>query len=123
MASCNHNNNVGKGWQLGQTFWQHPQKLGVELLLSPAGSPSIQWDKLASANDDIDHPFILLHLFFDTAWTAGLLKRAFFGDYDTCADFWNSAEDRQHLRQRLCRGHSAATPSKMVLVVLHGDGG
>ena len=57
---------------------------------------------------------------FDTAWTAGLLKRAFFGDYDTCADFWNSAEDRQHLRQNLChRGHSAATPSKMVFVVLH----
>ena len=56
----------------------------------PAGSPSIQWDKMASVNDEIDHPFIL-HLFFDTAWTAGLLKRAFFGDYDTCADFWNSA--------------------------------
>ena len=79
---------------------------------------------MASANDEIDHPFILLHLFFDTAWTAGLLKRAFFGDYDTCEDFWNSAEDRQHLRQHLClRGHSAATLSKMVLVVLHGDGG
>ena len=45
-------------------------------------------DKMASANDEIDHPFILLHLFFDTAWTAGLLKREFFGDYDTCADFW-----------------------------------
>ena len=79
---------------------------------------------MASVNEDIDHPFILPHLFFDTGWTAGLLKRAFFGDYDTCADFWNSAEDRQHLRQHLChRGHSAATPSKMVLVVLHGDGG
>ena len=90
----------------------------------PAGSPSIQWDKMASVNDEIDHPFILLHLFFDTAWTAGLLKRAFFSDYDTCADFWNSAEDRQHLRQHLChRGHSAGTPSEMVLVVLHGDGG
>ena len=57
---------------------------------------------MASANDEIDHPFILLHLFFDTAWTAGLLKRAFFGDYDTCEEFWNSAEGREHLRQHLC---------------------
>ena len=79
---------------------------------------------MASVNDEIDHPFIFLHLFFDTAWTAGLLKRAFFGNYDTGADFWNSAEGRQHLRQHLChRGHSAANPSKLVLVVLHGDGG
>ena len=57
---------------------------------------------MASVNDEIDHPFILPHLLLDTAWTAGLLKRAFSGDCDTCADFWKSAEDRQYLRQHLC---------------------
>ena len=77
---------------------------------------------MACVNDEIDHPFILPHLFFDTAWTAILMNRAFFGDYDTCADSWNSADGRQHLRRHpFHQGRSAATLSKMVLVGLHGD--
>ena len=32
MVRRNHNYNVGKRCHFGQTFWQHPQKLGVEFL-------------------------------------------------------------------------------------------